>query len=586
MQNNELRARVQEQLAARVEACEGKLDVRVKDGDIVVLEGQVPEWRDVVDLGHQAAKVDGVRNVVNHLEIPDMAAYRKDYSQSLEAGLQKGVIADCDVVIVGAGISGCGIARELSKYDLDIVVVEKNLDVAEGATRANNGDIHPGHKAKPGTLKARLNVLGNEMYDRWAEELDFDLKRIGAISFAYDEDDLPKVQKIYDDGVANGVPGMELFSGEELKRREPGVKGEPLMAVLAPTMGVVEPYLVTIALAENAAENGVKFIFDAEVANVLIEDQRIAGVVTKQGIVRAKYLINAAGIYADDIAVMADDEFFTIHGRRGTILLLDKGIQGVLKGTLGSVPKAKNPDSKGGGAQTTVEGNILLGPSASEIPDKEDLGFNPEDLEYALGRGMDVVEGIQRRDVIAIFSGIRPADYTEDFIIEASRHVKGLIHCAAIQSPGLASAPAIAELVENILKAERAADGQPLERKASFNPIRKRKPEFRKLSREEQAKLIEENPKYGQIICRCEQITAGEILDCMDSLIPPRSIDAIKRRTRAGMGRCQGGFCQPRVVELLAEALQTDWCKINLKEAGSEVLLKNTREFTEEVQDA
>lgn len=551
---------------------------------IVTVTGECDTWDQVVDIGHLIAKQEGVRNVVNELSVKGMAVPKKDYTACREQGEAIGVIDDVDVLIIGAGISGCGIARELSKYQLSILVAEMSDDVATGATKANNGNIHPGHAAKPGTLKARLNVKGNRMYTRWAEELGFELQRCGSMGVITEEALRPALKAAYDVAVLNGVDGVELVDGARALEIEPRLADagvtNPLEAIWLPSMGLVEPYEVAVALAENAADNGVRFLFNCTVADILTENGEVKGVVSSRGIIRARYVINCAGVYADEMSAMAGDKSYTIHPRKGTIAILDKNktpefdvITEIT--TLERIHREKNAESKGGGMCRTPEWNILLGPSATEPPDKEDNATTEADLRYAMGINQNERAGYG--DIIRIFAGTRPADYKEDFVIEMSDVTHGFINVGAIQSPGLASAPAIAELVENILLEDMAACKSPAQKNQSYNPIHKKRRNFRHLSREEQDTLIGQDPRYGRIICRCESITEGEILDAIHSPVIPQSIDAIKRRTRAGMGRCQGGFCQPRVLEILARELGREWTEINLRNEGTNILVDTSR---------
>ena len=558
---------------------------------IVTVTGECDTWDQVVDIGHLIAKQEGVRNVVNELSVKGMAVPKKDYTACREQGEAIGVIDDVDVLIIGAGISGCGIARELSKYQLSILVAEMSDDVATGATKANNGNIHPGHAAKPGTLKARLNVKGNRMYTRWAEELGFELQRCGSMGVITEEALRPALKAAYDVAVLNGVDGVELVDGARALEIEPRLADagvtNPLEAIWLPSMGLVEPYEVAVALAENAADNGVRFLFNCTVADILTENGEVKGVVSSRGIIRARYVINCAGVYADEMSAMAGDKSYTIHPRKGTIAILDKNktpefdvITEIT--TLERIHREKNAESKGGGMCRTPEWNILLGPSATETPDKEDNATTEADLRYAMGINQNERAGYG--DIIRIFAGTRPADYKEDFVIEMSDVTHGFINVGAIQSPGLASAPAIAELVENILLEDMAACKSPAQKNQSYNPIHKKRRNFRHLSREEQDTLIGQDPRYGRIICRCESITEGEILDAIHSPVIPQSIDAIKRRCNAGMGRCQGGFCGPRVHEILARELGVSPMDITMDEEGTWLLSSPIKEVS--VHDA
>lgn len=561
------------------------LDIEIDARGIVTLRGEMETWEQVVKAGHTAAKQPGVKNVVNKLRAKDVDVPKKDYSELRARGEEIGEVAEVDVLIVGAGITGCGVARELGKYDLDILVVEAGDDVAVGATKANNGNIHPGHAAKVGTLKARLNVEGNRMYTKWAEELGFELQRSGAMGFVTKNWLRVALRVAYSQAVKNGVDGAELVGRKRAMELEPGLaktkEGRKVkQALWLPSMGLVEPYKVAVALAENAAENGVRFWFGCTVADVLHEGGAVQGVVTNKGIIKAKYVLNCAGVYADEISAMAGDECYTIHPRKGVIAILDKAKRPEYDClcehvTIEDVKRTlTKSNTKGGGMCRTPEWNILMGPSATEIADKEDLSATAEDLAYAMGRGDDSA-GVG--DIIRFFAGVRPADYKEDFVIEASPVTRGFINVGAMQSPGLAAAPAVARMVEGILGEVAAEDGVPLVPKENWQPKRQREVEFRHLSREEQDAVIAQNPAYGRVVCRCESITEGEILDAARSAVPPASVDAVKRRTRAGMGRCQGGFCQPRVVEILAREFGEDWLDVTLKGEGTNILVKNNR---------
>lgn len=561
--------------------------VKIDDRNIVTLSGVCSSWETLVSVGHAVAKVEGVRNVVSDMTVDGLEIPKKSYEEFVRKGNEIGVIDTADVVIIGAGVSGCGIARELSRYNLKIIVTEMGDDVANAASKANNGDIHSGHAVKPGTLKAKLNVEGNRMYTQWSEELGFRLDRCGSFKVVTEEWLVPEVEKVYQVALKNGVDGVRLVTHEELILLDPGIGAElerigkrSVAALWLPSFGVVEPYEVVVALAENAAKNGVQFILNCTVGDVLHENGQVKGVVTEKGIILANYVINCAGVYADEISEMAGDRCYTIHPRKGTIAILDKACPPLFRGLSGIKSQAdtlqKNVESKGGGMCVTPERNILLGPSASEGPDKEDVSTTEDGLAYAMAKNQN--PNVGRGDIIRIFAGARPADFKEDFVIEMSDLTHGFINVGAIQSPGLASAPAIAKMAVSILLDDMKAEGIAPEVNPTFDPIQPPKVDFRHMTREEQDALIQKDLRYGKIICRCEQITEGEILDAIHSPIVPTSIDAIKRRTRAGMGRCQGGFCQPKVLELLARELGQEWVDITLKGRGSNILLSSNRE--------
>lgn len=558
------------------------IEIRINERNIATVSGECETWEQLIDVGHFVAEDAKIKNVVSEMTVKGLTITPQDYASMAKEGRKKGIIQKTDVVIIGAGVIGCGIARELSKYDFHCIVVDKENDVSAGASKANNGNIHPGHAVKKGTLKHKLNILGNRMYDEWAKDLQFEFQRNGLMYIAWEEEYLPALKRRYTKGLENGVDGIRYISGEEAMAIEPELKkldNPPIAAVWLPSLAHVEPYEVTIALAENAAENQVKFMLNTKVCDI-VHDGRIQAVVTSRGVIETKYVINAAGVYADDISRMAGDVSYTIHPRKGTIVLLDKAKTYPYKPQLGFVSNklenrmmnVKNKESKGGGCCKTPEGNYLLGPSAKEVWNKEDTSCDAEGIAYALSCCQH--KGVGEKDVIRSFAGVRAADFKEDFIIEKSEVTSGLIHVAGIQSPGLSAAPAIAKMVENILLEEMKKEGMSYKRKKNYQPYRPKRRVFRKLSLEEQNKLIKENPDYGQIVCRCEFITKGEILDAIDSPVVPTSVDAIKRRTRAGMGRCQGGFCLPVVLQILAQAQQQDCTEIDFTAKDTNILEK------------
>ncbi len=535
--------------------------------DVMILSGEMENWQQVVDVGHMAAKIPGVKKLVNHLrskgqqikEPVDLTPYRemKEVDQA-------------DVVIIGGGITGCAIARQLSRYQLDILVLEKEEDISCGTTKSNNGMIHSGYDSKHGSLKAELNVKGNAMYTQWAQELHFAFHRTGSFVLAFDEKEHETLKYYLDNGQKNGVPGIELITGDEARKIEPNISGDAKWALWTPSAGYVEPYEVALALMENAIDNGARLRMDCQVYGAECTEDNVSLLLTSQGKIRCKYLINAAGLYADEIARMLDDEFFTIHPRRGTLVIYDKENKGKIHTFSGQAPGAY---TKGGGPQETPEGTLLFGPSAKEVPEKDDLGVDQDDLDFVIEKGMFLVKNIERSSLITYFGGNRAASYHEDFIIQASDELSNVIHAAGIQSPGLASSPAIAERVETIFR-QICPD---VEEKPDYNPIREEKKPFRFCTMEEREELIRKNPLYGRIICRCETVTEGEIVDAIHGKVPARNIDAIKRRTRAGMGRCQGGFCQAKVLEILARELDIPETEVTLKGKGSTILKEETR---------
>ena len=548
-----------------------RISMSIDERHVITLEGLVPVWQQVVDIGHIAGKLPGTKGVVNLITSEDYQAPVTDRTADIEAGRKKGIVAESDIVIIGGGITGCGAARELSKLNKSIIVLEAASDVCEGTSKSNNGMIHSGYDSKPGSLKARFNVKGNAMYTQWAEELDFTLLRLGSFVIGFDEEDDKVIKGYYERGLVNKVPGIELISGEEARKIEHRLSKDVTTALWTPSAAFVEPYEVVEALMENAIDNGAKLMLDTEVLAMDKEDNTITGIVTNKGIIKAGIVIDAAGLYADEIAEMAGDRFYTIHGRRGALVVMDRKKADLTPHCF--VGTAPRNFTKGGGPQISPAGNPFWGPSALEVPDKRDTGVDENDLYFIMEKGKKLTPGINEKDIIRYFGGNRPSNYIEDFIIEKSEILTNFIHVSGIQSPGVASAPAIAERVTEIYR-EMVPDA---EIRDDYNPIRKGKKPFRVCTKEEQEALIKENPLYGHVICRCETVTEAEIVDAIHGKIPARTVDAVKRRTRAGMGRCQGGFCGPRVVEILARELGLDEMEITKAGEGSNILVDKSR---------
>ena len=526
---------------------------RMEEG-ILYLEGKVPSYREYVEIGRFAGK-QHVEGVVNNLE------YEGKKRRERKGGKRE-IIDEADVVIIGGGVTGCAIARELAKYELSIILVEKAEDVACGTTKANNAMVHTGIGEKMGTLKQKLCVEGHKMYEKLAEELHFPYEKNGMwIILTRDSfRDMP-LPSFLGNLIARfiipriilhrarklGIP-MYMVKRKELLKEEPNVTSRALIAIYSPTYGVTSPYLFTIALAENAMDNGVKIMLDTEVVDIVVENGMAKEVVTNKGTIKAKYVINAAGLYADEVAEMAGAREYTIHPKKGSTLLFDREYGEYIKHSMSLLKFPRLEHYKGGGAMLTFERNIQLGPTIMEVEDREDTSVTKEEMEQIFRHFSLLLPELPRKGVIAYFAGLRAATFTEDFIIRAAKKVKNFIHVAGIQSPGLAAAPAVAKMVVEILQEQ----GLEMVEKKDFNPRREKKVFMRELSIEERKKIVEKNPLYGRVICRCEYVTEGEIVDAIHGRLGARNMDAIKRRTRAGMGRCQGSFCLPHVAKILA----------------------------------
>lgn len=455
-----------------------------------------------------------------------------------------------DVVIIGAGVSGCAIARELSRYELRIRVLERAEDVCCKTSKANSGIVHAGYDAPTGSLMAELNLKGNEMMEQLAQDLDIPFWRNGSLVLCTNEQELPALTRLYERGLQNGVKGLKILSRKEVIEMEPNVTEQVVKAVFAPSGGIVCPFELNIAMAENAYQNGVEFQFDTEVQRI-IQTKNGYFIQTNQGAVETKYVINAAGVYADVVHNMVSGKKMSITPRRGEYFLLDKSAGAHVSKTIFTLP---NQFGKGVLVTPTTHGNLLVGPTAIDIEEKEAVCTTREGLEQIRSKVGATVRNLPMREVITSFAGLRAIEKNYDFIIEEAPDAKGFIDCAGIASPGLSSCPAIGVRVTELLLAILERDQRNIMEKAEFIKTRTGILRPSRLSMEARNRLIQEQPAYGTIVCRCEMITEGEIIDAIKRPLGAKSLDGIKRRTRAGMGRCQAGFCSPRTMELIAES--------------------------------
>lgn len=487
-----------------------------------------------------------------------------------------------DLVIIGGGVVGCMIARFLSRYQLDILLIEKEADIGMGASSANSAIVHAGYDALPGTLKAEMNVLGNQMWDTLSGELGFAYDRRGDYVVAVGSEELPALEKLLKQGWRNGVPGMHIISAEEMRSREPNISPQVSSALWAPTGGVCDPFMVTVAAAENAVENGVTLLLGTKFEDFVIQDGRIVAVQTNRGTYGCRWVVNAAGVYADEVMHKAGmrPEFF-ISPRRGEYAVLDRA-EIEIHNVLFPVPSEKG---KGILVTSTIHGNAIVGPNSRFVEDKEDCAVTNEGLAEIWEGAKKLIPSLTPRYTISLFAGLRACgnapcqrpgiNYDHDFIIEIPATPHGMVNLGGIESPGLTSAPAIAVRVVELLREA----GEKLEEKRDWDPIRPPRPSFRHLPREEQIKLIKADPRYANVICRCETVTEGEIVAEMHAPIPAVTYDAIKRRTYLGTGRCLGAFDMPRVVELIAQELRIPAQEVTKKGAGSEFLVRKTKDL-------
>lgn len=469
-----------------------------------------------------------------------------------------------DVVIIGAGVSGSACARELSRYNLSVCVVEKEEDVCCGTSKANSGIVHSGIDCSPGTLMAEMNIRGNELMEPLSKELDFPFRRNGSLILCFSEEDRPQLQKLYEQGIANKIPNIRILDSKEVHEMEPNVSDEVVAAIYCPTGGIVCPFGLNIALAENAAANGVEFCFDTEVTNITKKEDGYC-LLTNQGFILTRCVVNAAGVYADVFHNMVSASKIHITPRRGEYCLLDKSTKGLVDKTIFQLP---GKYGKGILVTPTVHGNTLIGPTADDHDDKEATNTTSAGLDHVCTAAKRSVPSVPVRQVITSFSGNRAHEDHHEFIIRELEDAPFFVDCAGIESPGLTSSPAIGERVAKIVSELFHAAKNPAwngTRKGILNP--------KTLSEEEYAALIKAHPAYGNIICRCEMITEGEIIDAIHRPLGAKSLDGVKRRTRAGMGRCQAGFCSPRTMEILSRELGVPQLEITKSGKASNMIV-------------
>ena len=468
-----------------------------------------------------------------------------------------------DVVVIGGGVTGCAIARELSRYNLNTCVVEREEDVCSGTSKANSAIVHAGHDAVPGSLKAKFNVEGNRMMEDLAEELDFEFKRNGSLVLCFAEEDRPALEELYQKGIKNGVPDLKIITGDEVRAMEPNVSEQVVAALYAPTGGIVCPFGLTIALAENACDNGVEFIFNTEIKEIRKAESGYE-LEADEMLLKASYVVNAAGVYADVLHNMVSEKKLHITPRKGDYCLLDKEAGNHVSHTIFQLPGKLG---KGILVTPTIHGNLLTGPTAKDIEDKEATATTAQELAEITQKASVSVNNIPFRLVITSFCGLRAHEDGDDFVIGEADDAPGFFDAAGIESPGLTSAPAIGAYVANLI-AEKAG----AEKKENWNGKRKGFIRPEKMTREERAALIKERPEYGTIICRCEGVSEGEIMDAINRTLGAVSLDGIKRRVRQGMGRCQAGFCTPRTMEILARERNMKMEDICKNASGSNML--------------
>ena len=476
-----------------------------------------------------------------------------------------------DVLIIGGGITGSMTARLLTQFKCSVALAEAGADIAWGATRANSAISHAGYDAKPGTLKAKLNVRGTELMEQACLDLGVEYKRCGSHVIAFDDADLAHIKELYERGIANGVPGLRLISGEELRKMEPNVSDKAVGSLYAPSAGIVCPYGLAIAAAENAVTNGATVKLNFKVTDVSYSED-VYSVSNGKETLKARFIVNAAGASADKVAAIIGEKDFPVvsNPRRGDYIILDKVYGNLANSTLFVTPSARG---KGILVSPTVHGNTIFGPNARDVSGPEDKATTRDGLDEIIAGAKRIIPTVNPRGAITSFAGVRPTSNMPDFFIRQSEQLPNVIHAASIESPGLASSPAIAEYITELLeKAGLKLEKNPdyiKSRRKDGNPKR-----FVEMTDDEKSAAIAKNPAYGKIVCRCETVTEGDISDAIHAPIPATTIDMIKHRVRAGMGRCQGGFCSPRVAVLLAEAAGCELDEVKKAAEGAWIVTK------------
>ena len=472
-----------------------------------------------------------------------------------------------DVIIIGGGVCGCSLLYELSRYKISALLLEKENDIACGTTKSNSGIVHAGYDPGPGTAMARFNVEGNALIEKLSADLDIPYKKIGSLVVAFDENDQETIKKLLDKGIKNGVSGLRIITGEELFHIEPNLNREAVSALYAPSTGIISPWELAVAQAECAVQGGTRVTLDCEVKSIKKEDNAFL-ITTNKGDFFSRYVVNASGVNSDTVSQMAEPKHFTIIPENGEYYILDKTEIDLIKTVVFPCPSKLG---KGVLVSPTVHGNIIVGPDKKDIT-RDDFSTTAAGLEYVRENALRTVPSINFRTSIRNFSGIRANSDYKDFITGESKHTPGFFNIAGIKSPGLTSAPAIAKEITKLLHDKGLSN--------ELNPLfveKRHVTRFNELNETEKSKVIRKNPLYGTIVCRCEMVTEGEIIDALNRPLPPRSIDALKRRCSPGMGRCQGGFCSPKVLALIAKHFNMEMENVPKDKKGMYIVTGKTK---------
>lgn len=552
----------------------GTVYVRERDGNIV-LSGSLGKWDDIIGACRLCVDKKRRYHVINDIKLEGQEMPKTKVPHFTDHALEG---THPDVLVIGGGISGVSIARELMRWRLSVLLVEKEADVAMHSSSRNDGEVHPGVDLGKGTVKQRYVVQGNRMYGKICSELNVPFKRCGQyVEMMHWSELIPAAAYVWQRKHICKVDDTKILSGRAVRHREPNLSKKMKFAIYNPSAGSVCPHSLTIAYAENAVQNGAKISLNTAVLSMDVRDGEIRSVQTNRGRIYPKIVINAAGTFAEEIALMARDRFYSIHPRRGTNAILDRKAGKLVGGIVSwKAIKRSREHTKGGGIVNTADGNLLVGPDAVETFEKENFATDVSSIIANFKKQKIAMESLSEKDIITYYTGVRAATFEEDFVIEPGRKTKNLIHCAGIQSPGLTTAPAVAKDVAQ-MAAEMLTSVMTVRRNKDFNPYRRRLPKIREMSESEKDKIIKKRPDYGVIICRCEEISKGEILDALRSPLPVYTIDGIKKRVRPGTGRCQGGFCMPLVAEIISREKGCPIDKIKKSGGDSELFFGRTK---------
>lgn len=572
------------------------IEVREEHG-CIVLRGEVENYETIVKAGQLAVDKKRYYGVVNDIKLKGFEA-KPHLPNTSDDRLDS---RKPDILIIGGGITGCAAARELSKWKLDIMLVEKGPDVASGASCANGGVVHVGVNFSKKSQKHHYNNRGNSLYGQLCQQLDVPFEQKGQVMLICKPWEKMLVWLLRLNSKRLGIPGVCYLDREHLLQIEPCIPSFAIGGMYMPTGGITSPHEMTVALAENAAENGAEICLNTAVLDMDVEDGLIKSVATSKGRIYPKLVINASGVYADIIAEMAKDRTFTIHPRRGTDIIMDKKAGYMVKTSMAKAPFTILPyqneeaprglikrikflmgalmgssHTKGVGLIHSVHGNMLVGPNAIETPDREDTLTRSTEVEDIIRLQQHIAEDLKFSDVIAYFTGVRAATYEEDFVVQRGIFTNNILEAAGIQSPGVTAAPAIALDIEK-WSVEYLQKFMSVERNEAFDPVRKGTRRLSEMGDEERDALIRKNPDYGVIVCRCEEVSKGEIIDALNSPVCVPTVDGIKKRLRPGMGRCQGGFCTPLVMQIIADYLGVPLSKVKKSTEDSLITFGETK---------